>query len=569
MEKQWLVNKTNKDFLEYLSRKASISTALAQIFINRGIKDSDAIRDFISPSLKNLHDPFLMPDMGKAVERIKNALADGAAVLVCGDYDADGITSAALLVSALRMFGLKTHYHIPNRITEGYGLSKEGVLKAKALGARLIITTDCGVSSEEEVSMAVSQGIDVIITDHHEPPERLPDAEAIINPHRIDSEYPFKYLAGVGVVYKLVQALFLELQVTSHESRVEDFLGLVALGTIADSVPLTGENRILVTYGLKALNSNSAGPWVSILRETSGTSDKELRSLLLSYTLIPRINAAGRVGEADEVVELFLTQDTARAKGIVSYLEDRNRERQRIEGDVYKSAVSMIDADKLDSAIVLYSSQWHPGVIGIVASRLAEMFYRPTFLFSVKENIAKGSARSIPHFNLYKGITECADILLSYGGHRQAAGLRLSVKNLPAFKERINSVVENTLIPHDMAPTIQIDATVELFEVNFNLVKEINLLEPFGNSNQPPLLGIKEAEVVGPRVVGNKHLKMRLKQKSVSIDAIGFSRGNLLNKIENCPDKSGLVDAVFVPCINEWNGTKSLQLNLKELRPSL
>lgn len=576
VEKQWLVNKTNKDFLEYLSRKASISTALAQIFINRGIKDADAIRDFLSPSLKNLHDPFLMPDMGKAVERIKNVLADGEAVLVCGDYDADGITSAALLVSALRMFGLKTHYHIPNRMTEGYGLSKEGVFKAKALGARLIITTDCGVSSEEEVSMAVSQGIEVIITDHHEPPERLPDAEAIINPHRIDSEYPFKHLAGVGVAYKLVQALFLELRVTSYESRaclsgrqVEDFLGLVALGTVADSVPLTGENRILVTYGLKALNNNSAGPWVSILRETSGTGDKELRSLLLSYTLIPRINAAGRLGEADEVVELFLTQDMAKAKGIAFHLETRNRERQRIEEDVYKSAVSMIDADKLDSAIVLYSSQWHPGVIGIVASRLAEMFYRPAFLFSVKEDIAKGSARSIPHFNLYKGITECADILLSYGGHRQAAGLRLSVKNLPAFKERINSVVKNTLIPHDMAPTIEIDATVELFEVDFNLVKEINLLEPFGNSNQPPLLGIKEAEVVGPRVVGNKHLKMRLKQKSVSIDTIGFSRGNLLNKIENCPDKSGLVDAVFFPCINEWNGTKSLQLNLKELRPSL
>ncbi|MEK7308774.1 MAG: DHH family phosphoesterase, partial [Nitrospirota bacterium] len=309
VEKQWLVNKTNKDFLEYLSRKASISTALAQIFINRGIKDAETIRDFLSPSIKNLHDPFLMPDMRKAVERIKNVLADGAAVLVCGDYDADGITSTALLVSALRMFGLKTHYHIPNRITEGYGLSKEGVLRAKALGARLIITVDCGVSSEEEVSMAVAQGIGVIITDHHEPPERLPDAEAIINPHRRDSVYPFKYLAGVGVAYKLVQALK-QLTVNSEQlTETEKLLALVAIGTVADSVPLIGENRILVTYGLKALNSNSAGPWVSILRETSGTSDKELRSSLLSYTLIPRINAAGRVGEADEVVELFLTQD--------------------------------------------------------------------------------------------------------------------------------------------------------------------------------------------------------------------------------------------------------------------
>ncbi len=446
MDKRWLVNKTNQEFLKYLSGKASISTTLTQIFVNRGIKDAEDIKDFLSPSLENLHDPFLMPDMEKAVEQIKTALAKGKTALVCGDYDADGVTSTAILVSALRTLGLKTYYHIPDRITEGYGLSKEGVQKAKALGAGLIITVDCGISSAEEVSMAVSEGINVIITDHHELPKKLPDATAIINPHIIGSdlsdksEYPFKYLAGVGVAYKLVQALF---QNTEHRTclpdrqakntELNDLLALVAVGTIADSVPLIGENRILVTYGLKALNSGSSKPWVHTLKEISGIGNKEFRSKLLSFTIIPRINAAGRLGDANEAVELFLTEDTARAKGIVCFLEDQNRKRRRIEEDVYKSALNMIDTSQIDSAIVLYSSEWHPGVIGIVASRLSKLFYMPTFLFSVSESIprcrddkdaiAKGSARSIPPFHLYNGITECAESLLAYGGHSQAAGL--------------------------------------------------------------------------------------------------------------------------------------------------
>lgn len=578
MDKRWLVNKTNQEFLRYLSGKASISTTLAQIFVNRGIKDAEAIKDFLSPSLENLHDPFLMPDMGKAVEQIKTALAEGKTALVCGDYDADGVTATAILVSALRTLGLKTHYHIPDRITEGYGLSKEGVQKAKALGAGLIITVDCGISSAEEVSMAVSEGINVIITDHHELPKKLPDATAIINPHIIGSdlsdksEYPFKYLAGVGVAYKLVQALFQNTEHRTQNTELNDLLALVAIGTKADSVPLTGENRILVTYGLKALNSGSSKPWVHTLKGISGIGNKEFRSKLLSFTVIPRINAAGRLGDANEAVELFLTEDAARAKGIVCFLEDQNRKRQRIEEDVYKSALNMIDTSQIDSAIVLYSSEWHPGVIGIVASRLAEVFYKPTFLFSVSESsrtdkdaIAKGSARSIPPFHLYNGITECAESLLAYGGHSQAAGLRLYASNLHVFKEQINSIVKNTLIPEDMVPTVEIDAGVELFEVNSNLVKELNLLEPFGNSNQVPLLGVREVKAIDPRIVGNNHLKMRLKQKSISIDTIGFRKGNLLEKIEN----SCSVDVAFVLSMNEWNGTRALQLNLKELRPSL
>lgn len=562
MNRRWLVNRTNQEFLEYLSRKASISVAFAQILINRGIKEADSIKAFLYPSLEDLHDPYLMPEMETAVQRIKIALHRGETVFVLGDYDADGITSVALLVSALRRLGLKTYYYIPNRITEGYGVSLKGIQRAQDCGAGLIITADCGISSLEEILMAASLGMDVIITDHHEPPERLPTAISILNPKRTDSTYPFKDLAGVGVAYKLVQAIF-------QTSDTKEYLDLVAIGTIADSVPLTGENRILVSYGLKELNSGACRSGIQAIKEVAGIDTKELRSGLLSYTIIPRINAAGRLGDANEVVEVFLTQDEGKIKRIANFLEEQNRSRQRIEEEVYKSALDMIGDTGAEKAIVLSSPSWHPGVIGIVASRLVEEFYRPTFLFSIKDSLAKGSARSIPPFHIYKGIAECKELLLGFGGHSQAAGLKLLVEKLPAFRRQITLIVERDLTETDMTPILKIDAGIELFEVNFNLVKEINMLEPFGNSNEEPLLGAKGVEVVEPRVVGNNHLKMRLKQRNLSIDTIGFDMGNFFSELKTPNSEPLFVDAVFTPCINEWNGAKVLQLNLKALRPTI
>jgi single-stranded-DNA-specific exonuclease len=570
MNRRWLVNKTNREFLEYLARNASISTAFAQILVNRGLKDIRAIKDFLQPSLQNLHDPFELPDMDKAVERIKRALINQETVLVHGDYDADGLTSTALLVSALRSIGIKTEYYIPNRITEGYGFGKTGVIKAQDYGATLIITVDCGITSEEEVLIAASQGIDVIITDHHKTPRHLPQALAVINPHRMDSAYPYKELAGVGVTYKLVQALLRDLEFTIHDSLRDDFLCLVTVGTIGDSVPLNGENRILVSHGLKAINK-SIKPWINSLRETAGIKDRDFTSGLLSYTIIPRINAPGRLGDADMVVDFFLTDDETKAREIASFLETQNRKRQAIEEDVYEAALKMLDEGSLDNAIVLYSPDWHQGVIGIVASRLAEMFYRPTFLFSLKDPIAKGSARSIPTFDLYEGISRCEEVLISYGGHRQAAGLKILAEEIPVFKNLINSVVEDTLSSEDLVPTIYIDAAIELSEVNFNLVRELSLLEPLGNSNQAPILGAKGIEIIDQRIVGNNHLKLRLRQNSVSIDTIGFCMGDLLEGegSEGTICGSRLVDIAFVPCINEWDGGRALQLNLKAVRPSL
>jgi len=561
MNSNWIVNRTNPEFLEHLAKTASISPLIAQVLVNRGMKDVDSINQFINPSLDDLHDPFLLPDMQKAVDRIRTAVDRNETVFVHGDYDADGLTATAILIYSFNKLGLKTFYHIPNRIIEGYGLSSTGIQKAKDCGADLIITVDCGITSVEEVLTARSLGMDVIITDHHEPPEKLPEAVAVIDPHRRDSEYPFKYLAGVGVAYKLIQALAGEYDNTPL--NVEDLLDIVALGTIADSVPMMGENRVLVTCGIEKINNDPCRIGIQAMKETAGI-DKELSSGHLSYTLIPRINAAGRLDDAGEVVKLFLTEDAGVASGIAGLLEDQNRKRKKIEADVLQSALDMIDPDNLDNAIILSSPDWHQGVIGIVASRLVDMFYRPVFLFSEIESFVKGSARGIPPFHLYQAIADCSDMLLSFGGHSQAAGLKMSTDKLPAFREKINKRVGTMLSAEDMIPVLGIDAAVQFSDINFNLVKELSLLEPFGFSNREPMFGSKGVAIVNHRIVGNNHLKMQLKQKSVNIDTIGFNMGD---KISNMNDVVSL-DVAFVPEINEWNGTRNLQLNIKAIRPA-
>lgn len=560
MHANWLVSKTNQEFLRYLSSSASISPVLAQVLVNRGLKDAGAIRDFLYPSLTGLNDPFLMPDMRKAVDRIRAAMERNERVFIHGDYDADGVTSTALLMYVFRRLGLTTHYHIPHRLKEGYGLNLSGIEKAGEWNADLIITVDCGISSASAIAAASERGMDVIVTDHHEPPELLPEASAVIDPHRADSTYPFKYLAGVGVAFKLIQAL---LQATGSKDIVlEELLDLVALGTIADSVPLVEENRILVTYGLKRINDNLSGAGIQALKEVSGVNGGS-RANSLSFSLIPRINAAGRLDDAGVVVELFLTDDEGKAKEIAALLRDQNRMRQQIEADVLKEALDMINPDDPGSAIVLSSPEWHPGVIGIVASRLVERFYRPVFLFSEQDSVAKGSARGIPRFHLYRAIDECADLLLGYGGHRQAAGLRLDMKHMSAFRERMNEIAEKKLTAEDMVPVLEIDAAVKLSDISFNLIHELGVLEPYGEANRQPLLGAKDIKVVNHKIVGNNHLKMKVSQENASADTIGFSMGDQLELLE----AASSLDIAFVPSINEWNGGKYLQLQLKAIRP--
>ncbi len=552
---------------------------MAQILINRGIKTPHDIYDFLDPRISNLADPFELSGLKTAVERIKEALKRSEKVIVHGDYDADGLSATAIMVYTLKELGLDVSYFIPNRISHGYGFNLAGVEKAKELGAKLIITVDCGITSFETVALSKREGIDVIITDHHEPLTSqqssvtsykaeagrkefiLPDAVAIINPKLLSSDSRLSTLSGAGVAFKCVQAL--DIMYNSSCEMSNALLDLAAIGTIADVIPITGENRIIGKEGLKLIE-DGVRPGVRALKKISGIDGREMKSGLLPFTVIPRINAAGRASDASNVVRLLLTDSDEEATDIASWLDGLNSERQRIEEEVYQEALFKLNNKGISSAIVLSSEGWHPGIIGIVASRIADAFYRPTLVISTEGNNAMGSARSIPPFDIYEGLTGCREFLTRFGGHKQAAGFRLNSENIPSFEERINRIVEETLIGSDFIPSLEIDADVNLSHINFNLIKELKLLEPLGFGNPEPLLGSKGLEVHYPKVVGNNHLKMKLRQKSQSLDAIGFDMGAFFDRLE----VSTTIDAVFTPFINEWEGGRFLQLNLKAFRPS-
>ncbi|MCG2814019.1 MAG: DHH family phosphoesterase, partial [Thermodesulfovibrionales bacterium] len=384
----------------------------------------------------------------------------------------------------------------------------------------------------------------------------LPEAVAVINPKLSSSGSPLAILSGAGLAFKIAQALF-----TLHSSQftVHDLLDLAAIGTMADVVPLTGENRILVKEGMKLIHEGRR-QGIRTLKSVAGLDKRELRAGLLSFTLIPRINAAGRISDASDVVRLLLSETEGEAEDLGSWLNRLNSERQKIEEEVYQKAREALQVMHDERVIVLSGEGWHQGVVGIVASRIAEEFYRPTFILSVEDGIAKGSGRSIPSFDLCRGLAECREFLLSFGGHRQAAGVRLKVENIPLFEKAMQRIVETALSKEDLVPSLEIDADVALSEVNHSLIREIAMLEPFGYCNEEPFLAARKLEVVNPRIVGNNHLKMKLKHGAHSVDAIGFDMGST--------EVSGAVDAVFTPTLNEYNGSSYLQLNLKALRPS-
>ncbi|NWF51909.1 MAG: single-stranded-DNA-specific exonuclease RecJ [Nitrospirae bacterium] len=576
MNRRWFINRTNQEYINYLSKVSSLTPPVVQVLINRGLKTLNDISEFLNPRLSNISDPFELYGINTAVERIKDAMRRNERILIHGDYDADGLVSTAIMVHALRLLGLDVHYFIPNRGLHGYGFNFTGLQRAIELGAKLIITVDCGITSFETVSLSKKEGIDVIITDHHEPliglPDEeflppqagLPDAIAVINPKIPNFKSgagQISNLSGAGVAFKLVQALSM---IQDSGFEVQEFLDLTAIGTIADAVPLIGENRVLVKEGLRFIE-NGTRPGLDALKKVAGINVKELKSGLLSFTIIPRINAAGRVSDANDVVKLLLTDSHDEAIKISSWLDKLNSERQKREEEIYQEAIFGLNSKGVRSAIVLSSEGWHPGIIGIVASRIAETFYRPTFIISLEGKSARGSARSIPPFNIYRGLAGCREFLTDFGGHRQAAGFRLNAENIPSFEEKINMIVSETLTENDLTPTVEIDADVNLSHINFKLINEFNMLEPLGPGNPEPLLGSKGLEVYYPRIVGSNHLKMKLRQQSCSIDAIGFDMAGLIEVL----GESKRIDAVFTPFINEWEGTKQLQLNLKAIRTSL
>jgi single-stranded-DNA-specific exonuclease len=571
MNRRWLIKRTNPDYTLYLSHAASISPVLAQVLINRGIRTPGEIKDFLSAGTTGLADPFDIPGMSAAVARIKAAFLRNETVLVHGDYDTDGLTATSIMVHTLRAMGMNVHYFIPNRMTHGYGFNPPSVDVAAKLGATLIITVDCGITAFDAVTASNQRGIDVIVTDHHEPARQsagnneflLPDAVAVVNPKLNTLSSALAMLSGAGIAFKVAQALALDdtLPVSGDDSL--SLLDLAALGTLADVVPLTGENRIILKEGMRQLQSGRRSGIRSLI-EVSGLRDRELRAGLLSFSLVPRINASGRIGDSGEIISLFLSDSDEETFPIAEHLDRINAERQKIEEETYQEALAQLKKKGHDAAVVLAGKGWHAGVIGIVASRIMEACYRPTFILTLEDGIAKGSARSIPAFDLYRGLSACSDLLISFGGHRQAAGVKLREDDIERFEEKMNAVVRDTLQADDFISTIEIDTEVALRDVSIGLVRELSLLEPMGSGNPEPLLGARRLDVLNPKVVGKNHLKMKLKQRALSFDAIGFDMGGLIDHL----GPSIPVDAAFVPTINEWNGNRYLQLNLRGCRPS-
>ncbi|MCD6487518.1 MAG: single-stranded-DNA-specific exonuclease RecJ [Syntrophobacterales bacterium] len=562
----WKFPGTDTEAQSLLTEELEINPVVSQILINRGITTADEAKKFLFPSLKQLHNPLLMKDMGKGVDRLIAAISGKEKIIVYGDYDADGITSTTILVKFLREIHDDVTYYIPGRIEEGYGLSKAAIDKFRENGTKLVITVDCGISDHEQIAYAVSSGIDVIVTDHHEVPDILPDCSAVINPHRHDCSFPFKSLAGVGVAFNLLIALRGKLRDLDFWKErkcpnLREYLDLVAIGTIGDIVPLQDENRVLSKIGLNVANS-AKRVGLKALMAVSNIKNGAVSSESLAFRLIPRINAAGRIGSPEDAVDLLLTDDEEKAAMLAERLDSYNKKRQEMEkailNEILDDIDTTIDIDGIDS-FVFASHKWHPGVIGIVASKLVDRYYKPAILISVKDGIGKGSGRSIVEFNLYAGLEKCYSLLLSYGGHRYAAGISIRKEDIEEFSNTFNSVVREEIGDEKPVQETTIDAMCGLNEINYNLISQIEMLAPFGNMNPEPVLCAKNIKISSGTTVGNNHLKMRASGDNAHYDAIWFNGGHFSDFLSG-----STADITFTPQTNHWNGKNSIQLKMKD-----
>jgi single-stranded-DNA-specific exonuclease len=552
--------KHDPQFLEQLAVELGVSPVIAGMLLRRGLTDPEAASRFLHPERSGFYDPFLMKDMEKAVDRIRQAIANRERIMVYGDYDADGATSTSLMYLALRKAGGQVEYYIPDRFEEGYGLNGPAILQAKERGFDLIVTVDNGISAVEEVRLARNLGLDLIVTDHHTPPQVLPEAYAILNPKQPDCGYPDKMLAGVGVAFKLAQALLGELP--------EEFLDLAAIGTIADLAPLLDENRLLAIYGLQRIN-RSPQVGIKALIEVSGLSGKDITAGHIGFSFGPRINASGRLDSAAYAVELLITEDEERARELADFLNQRNQERQEISGQIFEEAVVEIEAhpEMLTGRVLVVAKEgWNAGVIGIVASRLVEKYYRPTLMISITDGMGKGSARSIDGFHLYDAMAECRDLFDHFGGHKMAAGFSLAADRIDELRDRLNRTASEVLTTQDMIPKIEIDAELELSEVSMEFVREVEGLAPFGFGNPGPRFQLNGLTLERCRRVGQDgaHLQLVVRRGAAQLGGIAFQRGeeaDLINEWQR-------LDLVGELNINEWNGKQSLQIQLSDWRPN-
>jgi single-stranded-DNA-specific exonuclease len=536
--------------------------AMAHALVNRRVGREDAARRFLDPVLEDLHDPGEMRDLEAAAERILAAIERGERILVQGDYDVDGITSTFLLYSALEELGSRVEYRIPHRIKDGYGLTVEAIDEAKRRGCSLVVTVDCGITASEAIEHARSLGIDTVVTDHHEPPAVLPNAVAIVNPLRPGCPYPFKSLAGVGVTFKLVERL---LRGRGGLDRARRYLDVVALGTIADVVPLVGENRVLARLGLDRLNQE---PRLGLraLIAVSALRGKRITSGHVAFVLAPRINAAGRMGNAEQGLRLLLARDQEEADTIARSLEEDNLQRRKHDEKVLEEAVRKVQ-DELSypdcSSILLWSDSWHPGVIGIVASRLVERFQRPTVLVAIDGERGRGSGRSLPGLDLTRLLDGCSDLLLAHGGHAFAAGLSVRRDRLPELRERLEQLVREQYRPDQFVQKVELDADLRASDCDMELVEWLERMAPHGLDNPEPLFRISDARLDHVQEVGNgKHVRFVARDDSGEVEGIGFGMGDRARELA----RAGRADLAFVPTRNDWSGESRVQLKLKGVR---
>lgn len=549
----------------------NIHPSLAKVLVLREIDSYRKARQFFKPSLDDLHDPFLLTGMRDAVKRIIKALTDNEKILIYGDYDVDGTNAAAMLYLFLNEIGGNVQIYIPNRFKEGYGISKSGIDEAIQNGNKLIISVDCGITAIEETEYAKNYGIDLIICDHHEPGEVLPKALAVLDPLKPGCPYPYKYLSGAGVTFKLMQAISSSIGMKDLPFKYLDF---VAVAGAADIVPLTDENRILVKFGLEKLN-NDPRPGFKALIEKAGLKLGNISSSQIVFGLAPRINAVGRLGDANRAIQLLLSKDYEEALHYAEILDKENRNRREIDEEILNEAIQKVENEiNLDeeTAIILHKEDWHLGVIGIVASRLVEKFYRPSILLTSVDGILKGSARSIPDFNLYEALKECEDILLQFGGHKAAAGLSIHYDKINDFKKRFNEVAKKNLTPEQLIPTLEIEAIVELNSITPKFRRILDRFAPFGPQNMKPIFLTEKVEIFDrPRINSNNHLFMKVRKNgSMVFDTVGYNLGEYAQCLLdlNGSIKNTYIDIVYTIESNTINDMVFPLLNLKDFRIS-
>ena len=562
MKAKWEYYKIDEAKVNEIQEKYNINKLLATILANREIED---IKTYIEPTRYDFHKPYEMPDMGKAVNRIVKALENKEKIIVFGDYDVDGITSITVLKSFFKDLGIEVGQYIPNRLNEGYGLNKDAIKKIESEGYNLMITVDCGITGIEEVAYAKELGIETIITDHHEPGQSLPDAVAVVDCKRKDNRYPFRELAGVGVAFKLCQAISQKLNL--DEKQYLKYLDIVALGTISDIVPLKDENRVITKLGLMLLKQTKNCGLVSLLNIAGY---KKIDSTAISFGVAPRINACGRMGCANEALDLLLSTNMRDASEKARNIAKYNSDRQKYERIIYDDAIKQIEKGHLEneSSIVLGGDNWHHGVVGIVASKITDLYYKPCLLvcFENGDNIGRGSGRSIPGFDLHEALTECNDILDGFGGHSMAVGLSIKKENLPKLKEKFEEISKKAHI-EEISPIIKIDSIINIDNINKEIVESLELLEPIGEGNKMPIFAFKNLKIDSIRSLSEgKHLKLTLKSNNNTfINAIGFNLGYLVNEfiIGDKIDLAGNIE------INSFNGTDSIQINIKDVMKAI